>query len=231
MTPSLGAWGLSGDLRPLPGGHRNRVLRVGNYVLKTSRRSEAALQWLGDVQDVAATCGLDSPRLIRSAQGTLKVQGWTCEPFCDGVETSPSDIFPQITAFHLHVARLPQRPVFASASDLLTGTSGADIDLSVMPTDLVQRLRDAWSQLPTQQVTVHADLNPSNILRDVHGAVTLIDWDEARRDASIFDLGDVTEPARLAWEIACCWQIEPEHARALASSLPCVDGSCLARFF
>ncbi|MFL4470719.1 phosphotransferase enzyme family protein [Tateyamaria armeniaca] len=216
MTPPLAAWGLSGDIVPLTGGHRNTALRVGTHVLKTTRRSEAALHWLGPVQDVAARCGLFAPRLIPSLSGTLCVEGWTCEPFCEGTETPPDDIAGQVAALHKRGHDLPQRPGFASARDLVSADRGGDIDLAEMPRDLVKALRAQWAQLERPETAIHADLNPTNILRDADGRVTLVDWDEARRDVALFDLADPSHPARRAWEIACCWQIEPERARHLA---------------
>ena len=217
MTPPLAAWGVAGDAIALPGGHRNTVLRVGPYVFKTTRRSEAALLWLDPVQDIAARCGLHAPHLIPSQAGALKVDGWTCEPFCEGVETARDEIIEQIGTFHRLATHIPQRPEFCSSWDLLDRDTSADIDLSVMPADLVAQLRRTWRDVAEVRTVIHADLNPSNVLTDTQGRITLIDWDEARVDAPVFDLGDMSEPARVAWEIACCWQIEPAHARKLAA--------------
>ncbi|WP_299724876.1 phosphotransferase [uncultured Tateyamaria sp.] len=216
MNPPLAAWDLSGDARPLPGGHRNTVLRVGNHVLKTTRRSEAALRWLEPVQTGAATCGLYAPRLLPSRDGSLNVEGWTCEPYCAGVPTSPCDIAGNMRDFHALGGDIPQRPGFASARDLLERDAGGDVDLSAMPGELAASLRAVWSDLAGAETAIHADLNPSNILRDADGRVTLIDWDEARRDVTLFDSADAAHPARQAWEVACCWHIEPDRARTLA---------------
>ncbi|MEM6372794.1 MAG: phosphotransferase [Pseudomonadota bacterium] len=216
MIPPLEAWGVSGDVRPLTGGHRNTVMRAGGYVLKTTRRSEAALRWLGPVHERAAACGLGAPRLIESRAGTLLVDGWTCEPFCDGRPTGVQEIRSQVSAFHSCGAGGVQRPGFASARDLVTRTAGGDVDLSKMPASLVARLRDAWADLSGADVAIHADLNPSNILKDAEGRICLIDWDEARVDAPLFDTAQTDHAARRAWEIACCWTVEPVRARALA---------------
>ena len=222
MTPPLWAWGLSGDAHPLPGGHRNTVLRVGNHVVKSTRRTEAALRWLEEAQDAAQACGLYAPRLVPSTDGTLCVAGWTCEPYLPGTPTDPAQISRHMTAFHQHAAHLAPRPGCAGALDLITADKGGDVDLSHMPRDLVRRLRAAWRALPDAHTTVHGDLTPDNILTTAEGRIVLLDWDEARRDSPAFDRAtwDGSDPvatrAAQAWEIACCWQIEPDHARALA---------------
>ena len=72
---------------------------------------------------------------------------------------------------------------------------------------------------------VHGDLNFANLLRCPDGRVTLIDWDECRRDLSLFDLAvlpgarAVEARALLAWEAACSWHREPDYARTMAGRL------------
>nr|WP_286193432.1 phosphotransferase [Boseongicola sp. H5] len=95
-----------------------------------------------------------------------------------------------------------------------------------MPPSLVARCRKSWSAMSGQrQAVIHGDINPGNLIRCVDGRTALIDWDECRRDLVLFDtamLGDCSEEeqsARLAWEVACSWQLEPDYARRIASSL------------
>lgn len=104
--------------------------------------------------------------------------------------------------------------------------NGGDVDLNIMPKDLAQECLRSWRALKVlPQSVVHGDLNPSNILRGAKGEVILLDWDETRVDACVFDTAQITgrsglSPAILraidAWEIACSWSIEPEHAQRLA---------------
>ncbi|MFZ5964195.1 phosphotransferase [Thalassococcus sp. BH17M4-6] len=193
--PDLSRWGVSAPLRPLPGGARNRVFRtVGldrDLVFKSTRRSPEALKWLDPVQEAARVAGFHVPGLIPSLRGHLAESGWTAEPLIPGLPATRSDLAglsPRITAFHLLTSALPQRPGFASAADLLSQDRGGDIDLSIMPTGLVTALRAAWRPIldhPT--CAIHSDLNPGNVILTEDGPV-LLDWDEARRDAPLFDL-------------------------------------------
>ena len=219
MTPPLSAWELTGAPVPLPGGHRNTVLRVGDHVVKTTRRSEAAVAWLLPVMEALTAYGLAAPRPMRSGDGRLVVEGWTCEPFVDGVPCATVSLRP-------NWPRLPkslgQRPGFAAAQALQFTPRGGDIDLTTMPPPLVRAVRAAWSALPrAAPCVVHGDLNRSNLIQTTKG-IAVIDWDEARLDHPGFDhvaLGQATSAevrAAQAWEIACCWQLEPERARELA---------------
>ncbi|MCF6305024.1 MAG: hypothetical protein L3J33_06595 [Rhodobacteraceae bacterium] len=84
----LQAWGRFEVLGQLSGGHRNACFKVAKngrlFVVKTTRRSNAALAWLGPVQEFAQKAGFRVPRLIRSKGGNLSENGWTLEPFFAG---------------------------------------------------------------------------------------------------------------------------------------------------
>ena len=235
MRPPIGRWGITANLIPLEGGHRNRAFRTDGIgagqerVFKSTRRSEVALHWLSAVQDIAQEVGFVVPKLIASQADNLVEDGWTCEPFAEGAHLSTAElpsILPQITAFHTATGEISQRPGFLSSQDLIARDWGGDVDLRAMPPDLVARCRDAWAAAFGQrQVIIHGDLNARNLIRQPDGRVALIDWDECRSDLALFDLAVLREPteaerlACLAWEVACSWQIEPEYARQLASTL------------
>ncbi|GGH51839.1 phosphotransferase [Frigidibacter albus] len=236
MTPPpdsvLALWGLTAPLERLTGGHRNAAWRTRGrgpgLVIKSTRRSEAALLWLGGMMDAAEAAGFAVPRLIASRQGRLIEAGWTCEPFLEGRPFAPADltrIAGRIEVLHRLSAAMPQRPGFASALDLAGGAeAGGDVDLRAMPAPLAEACRAAWGALRgLPRAGIHGDLGPGNLLWDADGRPVLLDWDEARVDAVPFDTGpcgaDLPPPMRralLAWEIACCWQLEPERAAGLA---------------
>lgn len=227
--PQPEAWGLDGVPHPLQGGARNQVFRLNGHVFKSTRRSEAALAWLGPVQTAARAAGFLVPRLLRSRRGRWSEQGWTCETF---IEARPSErgnltrIVGQMARFHTATRDMAQRPGFASALALLDSPSGGDVDLSALPPDLAEACRAAWWAVRQGPVTVvHGDLNPSNLLWNKDNQPVLLDWDECRRDLILFDQvplsesGPAAEKAALAWEIACCWHVEPQRAKVLADVL------------
>lgn len=228
----LAEWRIAAPLEPLTGGHRNAAFRsrgVGrDLVVKGTRRSDAALRWLGPVMDAAEAVGFAVPRLIASTGGRLAVAGWACEPFLEGRPFGAGDmagLAGRIADLHRHTARLPQRPGFVGAADLAAGAvAGADVDLAAMPPPLARALRTALGALEgLPRTAIHGDLGPGNLRCGIAGNPVLLDWDEARVDAALFDMapcGDTPSPrvqrALLAWEIACCWQVEPERAAGLA---------------
>ncbi len=230
MRPPIERWGVAAPVQPLAGGHRNLVFRTlglpRDLVFKSTRRSAEALHWLLPVQEHARAAGFVVSALIESLEGQLVADGWTCEPFEEGEAVLPEDmpaLLPQVAAFHAATADVAQRPGFLSSGALLVQDMGADIDLRAMPGALVLRCRAAWRAVAAgAEAVIHGDLTRGNLIRCRDGRTALIDWDECRRDLVVFDLGPLREGdgaekrARLAWEIACCWLVEPEHAKDLA---------------
>ncbi|NVK46427.1 MAG: phosphotransferase [Rhodobacteraceae bacterium] len=233
MLPPIHLWGLSAPLEPLGGGHRNAVFRTSelaqDLVFKSTRRTEAQLRWLTPVHDAAEAAGFTVPRLIPAQDGRLGAEGWTCEPLIEGRPFQPEDL-PQIAermdAFHRNASDLPQRPDFRSSRDLLAETSGGDVDLCALPADLLALCRKAWGALDGEIGVIHGDLTAGNLIQTEAGPA-LIDWDEARRDDLAFDAlrtrpetaTAAEKTAALAWEVACSWQIEPDHAALVARVL------------
>lgn len=232
--PDTRLWGYDGPLTALRGGHRNSAFRtvVGHHpalVFKSSRRSAESLLWLDPVQAAAREAGFQVPKHVRSRRGHILENGWTCEPFIDGAEFT-ADRMPEVARrlerFHEATTGIEQRPGFASSVELTTVQQGGDVDLSVMPTGLVAQLRGAWAGMPDgDQGVIHGDIGTGNLILTPSGQPALIDWDEARVDLRIFDTAQVvSEPpgndiqrGLTAWEIACCWKLEPERARSLAA--------------
>ena len=189
------------------------------------------MRWLEPVFDAAEAVGFVVPRLLPSRDGSLVVNGLTVETYIEGKPISAAnspDLADPIEQFHHRTRHLPQRPTFASSTQLLDQESGGDVDLSSMPEQLVAACRDAWRTFASMpQSAVHGDLNPTNVLMTPDGRPALIDWDEARVDVSRFDMLAIAkerkmtpeeERALLAWEIAVCWHVEPDYAQELAQS-------------
>jgi hypothetical protein len=232
-TPDPAAWGLPEFLfEPLSGGARNIVLRgtgpIGEgYVFKSTQRSEGQLAWLSHLRAPLQAAGLMACLPRQTLSGAMADDGWIAEDYVPGRAVSEADLprlRAQVAKLHSLSQSLPQRPGFSSARNLIGAGRGGDIDLSEMPSDLVAACRAAWDALPPGPLcAVHADLNPSNLAVSASGAFILYDWDEARLDLALFDrlaLGMTDDPvakrAGLAYEIANCWQREPQRARDLA---------------
>ena len=234
MQDALKHWSDSTVVEPLEGGYRNTVLLIEQAgvlrVAKSTRRSEAAVRWVARAMQAAEKAGFVVPHFVPSSAGTLVEGGVTVEMYLEGNSVEQSemkDMLPLLQTFHEATRTFPQRPGFASAVELLEQRSGGDVDLSQMPAELVETCRTAWQVMKNEpQSVVHGDLNPNNLLRMPDGRFALLDWDEARKDASLFDtlmlsetVPDKFKRALLAWEVTVCWQVEPEHARAQARLL------------
>jgi hypothetical protein len=231
--PPITIWNVQAPLEPLSGGHRNQAWRTRglpqDLVFKSTMRSEAALDWLVSVQDVARHCGFVVPHMLRSANGLFSETGWTCETFVAG-EVVPRDGLAEVaslmTDLHAQTRGWSQRPGFLSSTALIAQDRGGDVDLSQIPPDVVTLCRAAWrAVLDTASCVVHGDLAPGNVLQLADGRFALLDWDECRVDLPLFDTAPhapssgAETRAHLAWEVACSWQREPEYARDMAERL------------
>jgi len=231
LTAILSHWGDFEVVEPLKGGHRNQVFRVrgqkGDFVLKSTRRSEASIAWLMDVHVVARSTGIVVPALVQSNNGSFVCDGWTLEQFVEGSHPKdlPTDwLHLTMCEFHAATARFRQRPGFASSTELISVDIGGDIDFRQMPEELVVAIRDAWQSagFPPMGV-IHGDINPSNIVTLPDGGYALLDWDESRVDFQFYDgnhfsttiATSACKRAAQAYEIACSWHVEPEYAQRL----------------
>lgn len=224
LLSRLHNWGACAPVAQLGGGHRNAVMlveRTGKrFVAKTTRRTPEAISWLTLVHQQAAAVGFVVPRFVLSEQGEFVVDGVTVEQWLEGSPASPQErqeAEPLLRSFQESTRNWAQRPGFASSLALLQKQQGGDVDLAVMPQDLVAICRAAWRELALEPASVvHGDLNSANVLRIPDGRLALIDWNEARVDASILDTitlsdsGDYTGDMRWeravkaleAWEVA-----------------------------
>ena len=197
------------------------------------------MAWLVEVQKEARCAGFVVPNFVRSRRGNLVENGLTLEEWVDGVAASRAqrrEALPLVHRFRAATRERRQRPGFVSSVELLRVDRGGDVDLACMPEDLVSACRRVWSGLVSEPVSaVHGDLSEGNVLVTGTGDFALIDWDEARVDASIldeialdgFDDEGVAAPSRRsevlaaleAWEVAASWAIEPVYARRAARRL------------
>ncbi len=231
--PPLDLWGVDAAIAPLIGGHRNLAFRTNGLneelVFKTTRRNEEAITWLGPVLSIAAQSGFVVPELMRSKSGQYVELGWTCERFVAGQPFQPVDLkrlAAPLARFQKASAGVAQRPGFLAARDLLHQDCGGDVDLGRMPSDIVSLCRAAWRGIEHLPVClVHGDLHAGNMKLTADGGIALLDWDECRVDAGVFDMcqvglgdaGGMIGRAAMAWEIACSWDAEPNYARGLAA--------------
>lgn len=179
------------------------------------------MAWLVPVQQLARDAGFVVPKMLQAADGSYLSTGWTLEGFVTGQAAQPGDLdrlAGRIADMHRRGVGIGQRPGFCSARELLGQTRGGDVDLSALPPALATRCRAAWADLTGVETCIHADLAVGNVIITPKGPA-LIDWDEARRDLPVFDLSPqdaASHNARMAWEIACSWLMEPDRASALA---------------
>jgi len=270
VAGALSAWGRFRIVRRLLGGNRASVFLVvrdsgaagmGNddgarFVAKTTARRPEAVGWAAAVAERARGAGLAASGYLATPDGRWAVGGVTLQAFVAGRPATVVErraALPRLRAFHDATVGMRQRPGFASSTALLRRRHGGDVDLDAMPEGLVRLCRNAWRPLQGRpRAAIHGDLNADNVLVDGHGRICLLDWDECRVDAALFDeaawLDDANrsaaaEPpgpgpearttdapaanderddvrrARLAWEVAACWTLEPLHARRVARAL------------
>jgi aminoglycoside phosphotransferase (APT) family kinase protein len=227
---------------PLPGGARGdvRAVRIGGrrYVARQSLRPGPALLWEIDLLRHLFDCGIRVPVPLEAKDGSMHIDGFTVMDWLDGDPPRTAREWKEaalaLGRVHAATRGRTQRPGFASSIELVTRDAGGDVDLSFMPAEVVTLVRSAWRPLSACETSVvHGDPHAGNIRISAQG-VGLIDWDEARVDASILDFSDLPddaapsmpkgclETARIAadaWETASCWILEPAYARRRLQSL------------
>lgn len=230
--PDPAAWGLPDcAFEILKGGHRARVLRgssaSGDWVFKTTTRTEAQLAWLKRCAEFAQAAGMEAVVPHRTLDGTFSHAGWTAEPYVASRSLQAGErgrFRAMLRRLHKTAFGLEQRPGFLNARALLHDDRGGDIDFTAMPAPLVQRCRSAFAAIPSAPLTlVHGDLNPANVGVKPSGHIVVYDWDEARVDHPLFDMvaigalhHGVPHRVATAFEVATCWKSEPERAMSLA---------------
>jgi Ser/Thr protein kinase RdoA (MazF antagonist) len=232
--PDVHGWSGVEPIRPMGGGARNPVYlaRRGrqDFVVRISGRSAQSVEWELDLLDALDAAGVAVPRSVRTDDGRRHHRGVVVQPFiAGGPPRDRHDWARVVTAIdEIHQATIgwPQRPGFASASELMDNSVGGDVDLDAMPADAAELIRNCWRRVVSgPQSAIHGDLGEQNIIM-THGQVALIDWDEARADVPAFDFTDIPADvpvplnvdrtalftAGLAWDTAACWTTEPDYA-------------------
>jgi Phosphotransferase enzyme family len=190
----------------MQGGARSRLWRVTvagkPCIARRVTVSEPSLRWLARLQAVAVAQGLWLAPLIPTGTGALTAGGWTVEPLLEGRPGTAADL-PEIRQalrrMHRATRGWPARP------------------------GLVPRLPLRLVHPVTEVAAVHGDVHQGNVLRLAGGGLALIDWEEARIGDTRLDLGFSRDAAgraaHAAAEVAACWRIEPDRARAMARRL------------
>jgi Ser/Thr protein kinase RdoA (MazF antagonist) len=228
----LRAWGRVRRVRSLGGGNRNEVLEVElagrRLVARRSRRPPANLSWEIQLLEHLRRSGVRVPAVVPTPAGRRHVAGVVLMTWLDGRPPAAGD-WPAVAATLRRVHEVtrgwPQRPGAASTRELLTADRGGDVDLSLLPPDAVAACRQAWAALAGRpQAVVHGDPGSANVRVAAEG-IGLLDWDEARVDATDLDLAELPDSdlpadrlaaariAATAWEAASGWTVEPSYAR------------------
>ena len=235
LQSRLQQWGVA-EIGAELSGLRNSVWSVQlcgeRYVARQSSRSAAVLDWELDLLETLHSHGFTVPLPVPTASGQRHVDGLVVFTFLTGRHpASPADwqlVREELRRLHELTQGWQQRPGFRTSRELVTADIGGDVDMSLLPTEDAARCRHAWSALPhSTESVVHGDPSPSNILID-GDKVGLLDWDEARVDTPLVDLGALPDAdtaglppvdfrhaqlASVAWEVAVCWQLEPEYVK------------------
>jgi Ser/Thr protein kinase RdoA (MazF antagonist) len=243
LLRELNAWDRDATVDGLLGrGARNEVwavsVRGAPCVARRSARSSAALGWELDLLEKLRREGVGVPATITALDGRRHVDGLVVTERIEGHPPATTAdwvlALAELRRVHEVTRQCPQRPTFAASRELLSCVAGGDIDLDIMPPEVVEECRTAWRLIADEPASaVHGDPGAGNILIN-DGRAMLIDWDESRVDASVLDLAalpfdnldDVVHgrmgrarSAADAWETAVGWVAEPEYALRRLSTL------------
>ncbi|MXY36558.1 MAG: phosphotransferase [Dehalococcoidia bacterium] len=241
MTPfgdlqqRLEPWGAV-DVEAEVSGLRNRVwtirLRGERCVARQNDRAGEALDWELDLLGALHDKGFTVPLPIATASGERRVGGLVVLSFIEGREPKGKRdaelVGDELRRLHSLMPARPQRPGFRTCHELIATDRGGDVDMSLLPPEDAALCRAAWKELPEgEPAVIHGDPSPTNIRID-GDRVGLLDWDEARIDSPLLDLGalpdaesaslppgdfDRIRRASVAWEVAVCWQLESDYAQ------------------
>lgn len=235
LQKALEPWGAV-EVEAEVSGLRNSVWRIRlrgeRCIARQNARGGEVLDWELNLLDTLHEHGFTVPLPIATASGERRIGGLVVLSFIEGREPEGKRdeelVGDELRRLHSLLPARPQRPGFRTCHDLIKTDTGGDVDMSLLPPEVAALCRDAWAALPdTTRGIVHGDPSPSNIRID-GDRVGLLDWDEARIDSPLLDLGalpnadaaglspadfDRARRASVAWEVAVCWQLESDYAR------------------
>ena len=235
LQKALEPWGAA-EVEAEVSGLRNHVWRIRlrgeRCVARQGQRSPEVVDWELTLLEKLSKHGFNVPSPIPTASGERHIDGLVVFTFIEGREPSGTRdqrlVGEELRRLHSLLPARPQRPGFRTCHELITTDSGGDVDMSLLPPEDAALCRSAWKELPKREATViHGDPSPTNIRID-GDRVGLLDWDEARIDSPLLDLGalpdaesaslppgdfDRARRASVAWEVAVCWQLESDYAR------------------
>ncbi|MDE2933155.1 MAG: phosphotransferase [Chloroflexota bacterium] len=235
LQKALEPWGAV-EVEAEVSGLRNRVWTIRLHgercVARQNDRSGEALDWELDLLGALHDEGFTVPLPIATASGERRIGGLVVLPFIEGREPEGKRdaelVGDELRRLHSLLPARPQRPGFRTCHELIATDRGGDVEMSLLPAEDAALCRSAWRELPEREpAVVHGDPSPTNIRID-GDRVGLLDWDEARVDSPLLDLGalrdaesaglspadfDRARRASVAWEVAVCWQLESDYAR------------------
>ena len=235
LQQQLEPWGAAAVGAELSG-FRNGVwtirLHGEQFIARLSPRTPAALDWELDLLETLRSEGFNVPVPVPTASGERQIEGLCVFTFIPGRRPEGREdwqlVSHELRRLHELTRGWPQRPGFRTSRDLLTEEVGGDVDMSLLPPEVADLCRHAWSEVPREpESLVHGDPSPTNIRID-GDTVGLLDWDEARVDSPLLDLGALPDAevaglptddfrraqrAAVAWEVAVCWSLESGYAQ------------------
>ncbi len=170
------------------------------YAARLSKRSAPALEWEIELLTFLRGAGMLVPGVLPTLDGRRQAEGLVVYGWLEGDPPSCERdwmlVVKDLRRLHKLTRQWPQRPGFRSTRELLAEDAGGDVHLDLMPEEVVVRIRGAWKAIADEPTSVvHGDPGAANI-RIRGGRVGLLDWDEARVDASVLDLAGL--PLELA---------------------------------
>ncbi len=213
------------------------VLEGKPVAIRSSKRSEASLDWELDLLGALASLDFLVPEPIPTQSGKLRFGSWTVQVWIEGKPPTTEFDWQLVTAelrrLHRSLDGYRQRPGACSVTELRQVRRSIDADLDQTPSPIVEHCLPYFdAYLKDHNRVIHGDPGADNIRITPDGKVGLLDWDEARVDVPDLDLVSLGAPglsglrrgeaeaAVHAWETLNGWLVEPDYAASRFKQLP-----------